>query len=343
MDSKIPKLLRPRWSAAIVLLILATAGLVATVASRWTHDVLFDTETWVETVSPIGTDEVVTDALSEIVATELIAWIDAENRMGSLVPPALAPLAGLMAPWVNDLILEETEDFFDSELYGSAWTTINERGHAAAVAIIRDQLPLVSTAGGVVTVDLEPLLAPVADRVFARLTELGGAIPGALLDQVDIDETIARIIETYEQEGIPDRLRNVEVYDSERLAAVQQTTALLDLLVWVLPVLTLLLAGGALYFAPHRGLMSVYLLGAAALGWLLAWLAVRLVGNAIVSSIDSTTTADVADAVFTGVTNGLTTILVVLALVAGVGSVLVGWWLYREEGVGDDEASPPIA
>ena len=40
------------------MVILATAGLVGSVASRWVDDILFDTDTFMEAVGPIGTDEV---------------------------------------------------------------------------------------------------------------------------------------------------------------------------------------------------------------------------------------------------------------------------------------------
>lgn len=324
------------------MLILSALGLTATVASRWIHDILFDTETWVETVGPIGTDAVVVDALSERVSEGLTSWLDAENRMEELLPPLLSPLAGLVGPWVDDAITDETEAFFESDRYESAWITINERGHAAAVAIIRDQVPFASTEGGVVTVDLEPLLSPVADRVFERLGELGESIPQVLLDRVNLDETIAGIVETYRAEGLPERLRHVQVYESERLAAVQQTTAMLDRLIWALPVLALLFAIAALYFSPIRGLMVVYLLGAAAVGWLLAWLSIQLVGNAIVSSIEPGSAAELAGDVFRAATRGLTTLLVTLAIVAGVGSVAVGWLLYRRETRNGEMENPPV-
>lgn len=324
-------ILKRRWSTAVVLVILATAGLVGTVASRWTHDILFDTDAWVETVGPVGTDEVVTGALADRASQELIDWVDAENRLEDLLPPLLSPLAGLIAPYVDDAIVTESQEFFESDLYEDLWVEVNEQGHAAAVAVIRDQVPFASTAGGEVTVDLVPLLTPIADRVFDRLTELGDLIPGFIGDQIELDDTIQEIVDVYEEEGLPDRLSNVQIYESDRLAAVQQATAMLDRLIWVLPVLTLIFAAGAIYFAPHRWLMVAILLGAAAVGWLLAWLSVRLVVSSIVGGIDSPDTADVAEAVFVGVTDGLTNLLVALALVAGVSSIAVGWWLNRTE------------
>lgn len=316
------------------MVILATAGLIASVASRWTHDILFDTEIWMETVGPIGTSEVVTDALSDKFSGTLIDWIDAENRLTGLLPPVLAPAAGRIADRVDEIVVDETDRFFDSPFYENAWLGLIESVHTAAVAIVRDQIPFVSTAGGEVTVDLIPIMTPIVDRVFERLTELGETIPPLILDQVDFDESIAEVVNTYETEGLPEWLGDIQVYSSDELAFVQQTTALLDRLVWVLPVVTVLLAVVALYYAPRRGRMVAVMLGAAGAGWLLTSALVSGLIGAVVGSIESTSAKAVADEVFTGITAGLTRILLILGWVAGAAALGVWGWFYfsgREE------------
>jgi hypothetical protein len=317
-------------------------GVVASVSSWWAHRVLFDTDTWMETVGPIGTNDVVTDALSDRFSTVLIDWIDAENRLDGLLPPILSPLADYGAGFINDAIVRETDEFFASEFYANSWYQVNENIHSTAVAIVRDEMPNASTEGGVVTVDFVPILTPIVDRVFARLNEFGDAIPDVLLNQVDIDETVAGIIDNYQSEGLPDSLRAVEVYSSDRLAAVQRTAAVLDAMVWVLPFLTLACAAGAVYFAPQRWWMAAILFGAAALGWFLTWLGVTMAVDAIVAGVRSQAAADVAGAVFRGVTDGLTTLLVALAIAGVVGAVAVLGWAYYS-GRFDDHSPSPTA
>lgn len=326
---------------AIVFAILTTVGVVASVSSWWSHRVLFDTDAWMETVGPIGTNEVVTGALSDRFSGELIDWIDADNRLSSLLPPILGPLADYGARFINGVIVEETDRFFGSEFYGNAWFRVNETAHRAAVAVIRDEVPNVSTEGGVVTVDLVPILTPIVDRVFARVSEFGEAVPPVILNQVNIDETIGTIIDTYEREGLPDRLNDIEVFASDKLAAVQTTTVMLDRLAWVLPFLSVLFAAGAMYFAPVRFRMGWVLLGSAALGWFVAWLAVTLIVSSIVGSIETDTAATVAQEVFTGVTSGLTTLLMIMAIVAGIGGVgVLVWGSYAGRiDLGDDSTS----
>jgi hypothetical protein len=329
------RVLNQRWSVAIVMLILATAGLVGSVASNWVHETLFDTDSFMETVGPIGTSDAVTGAMADKFSGTLIDWIDAENRLTDLLPPVLAPMAGRIGDRVDGIIVDETDQFFASETYEKAWLRLSRSVHTAAVAIVRDQIPFVSTEGGEVTVDLVPIMTPIVDRVFARLTELGEAIPQVILDQVDFDESIAQVVDTYETEGLPGWLSEVQVYTSDRLATIQKTTSLLDRMVWVLPVVTLLLAIAALYYAPRRGRMVVVMLGAAGVAWLLASALVNRLVSTVVGNIESNTAAAVAEEVFAGLTSGLTRILLILGVVAAVGALGVGGWLYyareREE------------
>ncbi|MGB8360079.1 MAG: hypothetical protein WCE80_01610 [Acidimicrobiia bacterium] len=335
------RLLRPRWSVAMVMVILATTGLVGSVASRWVDDILFDTDTFMEAVGPIGTGEVVTGAMADKFSSTLIDWIDAEGRLAGMLPDALAPMAGRIADRVDEIVTDETGRFFASDVYEQAWLGLAERAHRAAVALARDQIPFVSTEGGVVTVDLIPVMTPIVDRVFARLTELGQAIPQVILEQVDFDDAIAHAVDIYETEGLPAWLGEIQVYSSDRLAALQETTALLDRLVWVLPVVTVLLAVGALYFAPSRGRMTVVLFGAAGLAWLLASLLVSTLIGTVVGNIESTTAATIADEVFTGITAGLTRTLLILGVVAAVAAVAVGVWLHYSRERDEDKAGAP--
>ena len=335
-------LLKRRWSVAVGFIVLTMIAVVASVASWWTHQILFDTDTWMETVGPIGTNEVVTGALSDRFSNELIDWVDAENRLESLLPPILSPLAAYGAGFIDDLIVNETDRFFQSEFYANAWLRVNETAHRAAVAIIRDEVPNVSTADGVVTVDFIPLLTPIVDRVFARITEFGDAIPEVLLNQVDIDETIRAIITTYESEGLPERLGAVQVYSSDTLAAVQDTAALLDRLVWILPLIALVFAAGALYFAPSRWVVAASILGAAALGWFLTWLAVGMFVDSIVDSIQTDTTAQVAYEVFNGVTSGLSGLLISLAVLGVICALCVMGWDWLRANLDKREAEPTV-
>lgn len=322
--------LKRLWFLAVALAILGSMGLVSTVVSRWTHDVLLDTDSWIETIGPIGTDPIVTEALADRVSVAIIDWLDAEERLSTLLPMPLAPLSSLIGTQIDEFVEDETLEFFQSDLYTEVWYGLNRTAHAAVVAVIRDEVPLASTTGGVVTINITLLAEPIVDTVFARLKDIGDAIPPVLLAQVDINEVVAEVIRTYEVEGFPDWMSNVVVYDSERLATVQTTAAVLDKLVWVLPFLTLLLVGGAVYLAPNRQRIGALLLILGAVGWIVSSVSINSVVASIISDIESSDAANIAAEVFDGITGGLETLLIILGILALMGAVgIAGWTMYQ--------------
>lgn len=187
-----------RWAIAGVLAVLAFVGAIGSVVGYWSHNVLFDTDTWVETVGPIGTDPVVTDALADYTAAELNALLDPTGRLTTLVPPVLTPLAELVGGAIENVIAEETLAFFESDLYDDLWNGLNRTAHTAVVAIIRDQVPFISTDEGEVAVDLIPILTPIVDQIVERTQEIGSAIPEFLLDRVEFDDALVDLIAQYE-------------------------------------------------------------------------------------------------------------------------------------------------
>ncbi len=192
-------------------------------------------------------------------------------------------------------------------------------------------MPFVSTAGGVVTVDFAALVTPIIDSVVISLEELGERIPDFILEQVDVDETISGLIVEYETEGLPGSLSNVVVYESDRLAAVQQTVATFDRLIVFLPWLTLILAIATIAFAPSRLIMIPIMIFSAAVAWFLSLVIVDRIVESVLNGITSNDAADVAESLLEGITAGLTDllrILIITALFVGGVAVLI-MWRYR--------------
>ena len=315
-----------RWLLAGILTVAVGLGAMGSAVGWWTHQILFDTDKWVETVGPIGTDPVVQEALASVVSTELIDLIRPGSRLVAIFPDVLDPIGELLGARIEELIREETAEFFASKAYADFWVGLNTTGHSTAVAIIRDEVPNVSTAGGVVTVDLEPFLTPMVDRVVAKARELGESLPEVLLTQFDVVEAIDEMITQYEEEEFPDHLNNVVVYESSRLAAVQTTVAVFDRLVVILPIVTLMVAVLSLAIAPDRSRMLLILLLAAIAAWTGALLTTNWIKTSLVSAIESDEIGVVAESILSGVTAGLENLLIlviIVAVVAGAVAVLV--------------------
>ena len=260
-----------RWVIAGFLAALTVVAFVGSVVGYWTHQVLFDTDTWLETVEPLVTDPVVIDAMAEVVSDGLIEFMEPGSRLETLLPERLAPLGELAGAAIETFVVEGTEAFFASDRFGDVWLTLNEKAHTAVVAILRDDVPFLSTNDGVVAVDLEPFLVPVLDGVVERLEILGDNIPEIVVDAADFDDAISQMITEYEQAEFPEHLNEVVIYSSDTLATAQDLVALFDRVVIIFPIVTLILGAAAVLVAPKRLWMLAGLSISGGLG-LAAWM-----------------------------------------------------------------------
>ena len=304
-----------RWIIAALLALLMSGGVMASAIGWWAHQTLLDTDTWVETVGDLATEEPIPENLSDVVSARLIDWVDAGSRLETILPPVLSPLSDRVAEEVNLRIIEETDAFFQSEEYETIWRGLNRTVHSAVIGVLRDDLENISTAEGVVTVDLEPFVTPILDRVVVGLRQLGAALPETITSQIDVDGTLAEMIAQYEAEGLPPELNSVVVYESESLGAAQDAVLWFDRLVFVLPVVTLLLAGLAVWMAPNRILMGWVVIGLAALDLIFAFGAVQWAYGRIVDGVEAGQLRDVVAVLFTEVTQLLNNLLIVIAVV----------------------------
>ncbi len=314
-----------RWVTAGLLALLTVIALVASVVGIWTQQILFDTDKWLETVEPLATDPVVTGAVADVVSQELIEFLEPSSRLEALLPDRLAPLADRAGDAIENLVVEETNDLLASERFGDIWLEINARAHTAVVAILRDEVPFLSTSEGVVSVDLEPFLVPVLDGVIDRLQGLGEVIPELVLNAVEFDDAISQLISDYEQSEFPAELNEVVIYTSDTLGTLQDLVALFDRLVVVFPIVAFVLGLAAILLAPRRLWMTSALsvLGAlGVLGWRFYtdWNIAKAVAR-----FESESASELSLALLTGVTSSLYDVLsliVILALIAGAGGGL---------------------
>ena len=82
--------------------------------------------------------------------------------------------------------------------------------------------------------------------------------------------------------------------------------------------------------------------GIAALGWFLALFAVNRVVDSAVSGIDSDSTAQLANELFTGITSSLNTLLLILGVVAALAATGVGIWGWYQERAPETLDTPAV-
>ncbi len=153
-----------RWRAPVSTLLILIFCLLAalSVSGRWARDVVFDTDRYVATVSPLASDPAIQAAFANKVADATLAAIDVSSvvdqglqalgatqivpqRAKDLLPALQQPLVDGIANFVREQIIRVTT----SDLFTQAWIDANREAHTQLVAVLNgDNSGSVSAGNG---------------------------------------------------------------------------------------------------------------------------------------------------------------------------------------------------
>ncbi|WP_114855932.1 hypothetical protein [Brachybacterium sp. YJGR34] len=306
---------RPLLASALIVLAALLAPV--TVIANWAHDLVTDTDRYVETVAPLAEDPAVKAAVSEAVTQAIMEALNVDELTAQalqamseqdFVPPQVAPMVpGLATPLsdaVEGFVHDTTDQFVNSERFEQAWETANREAHAQAVAVLTGEgSETVHVADGTVALNIAPFVAAAKERLAERGFGLAERIP-------EIDKTIV-------------------IFHSEQLSAAQTAVSWLSTVARILPFLALAaLVGGVLLMPDRRkGLLAAGIAVAATMA--LLGLALNIVRPLYLGAVpEGVLPHDAAAAVYDQVTLFLTTALRAVLVVA-VALVVIAFLLAR--------------
>lgn len=237
-----PSRLKWRRRAVHVLAVLTCLGMFISVVAVWSHRVLFNTDTWVQTVAPIAENPAITDAVAQTVTDEIFKLIKPEELMKEALPERADVLAAPMTAAMQKFVLDQTQNLLQTDQFQQFWVEANRRVHTNVVKLLRGEPVLaVDVQNGVVTLNIMPLIsktmkwiAEKAPRIFGNVT-----IPEITMDTPP-DQARAELSSALHV-TVPATFGTYTVFSSDQLAAAQQAVQLFDKLVYVIVIVTLLL------------------------------------------------------------------------------------------------------
>ncbi len=273
---------RGRSAVAVVLVVLASLGIVASTIGFWVRSTAFDTDSFMEVVeSTIRSDEV-GEAIADQVADEVITSLDLatrfEQRLGAideylasglietldpgpetlsllrqLDVPGFSDLAIPLSEAINDEIRSAVTKLLDNEDFESILIASIRRGHEAAVALIRDDLENVNVVDGEVKLNLVPAIVAALGHVIEQgIAAIGPelTLPEITVSQDAVDSV--REVAVALGADLPDDFGQVTLMTAEQLGELQTGVRSADRLVWATLALTVLLIAAAVVVSPHR-------------------------------------------------------------------------------------------
>jgi len=317
-----------RWRRWVAIVLVVVAALLAPLAvtAKWVHDRIIDTDGYVDTVAPLASNEVVTDALANRIVTELFAATDLEERITDALPGPTDVLGPALTGSLRGVALNQTERLLESTAFEQLWTRANRIAHEQVVAMFTGQGEAVDQRNDAIVLDL----GLVADRVRERLVDRGVGV----LKRVEI----------------PSDTIEVTLLESDLVPKLQTGFDALDTLSSVLPILFVVTVVAAIAIAPRRRRYVVALgLGVAATTALLAVgidLGRRVtVDQAGQASLDANATKEVYDTLVVALRDWSWYVIVLGLFVAVVALVSSPGWIGRvaERLRGSSRDVPPAA
>jgi hypothetical protein len=215
---------------AVVLIVLGCLLAAIAVPAVWLDRTVTDTNVWVDTMAPLAQDTAVQNYVADTATTALFQQVDVQQLAEQALPPKLVPFAPAIAGAVKGFVNDQARSFTHSPQFYQAWVETNRIGHAS---IIRAFTPATkgafTSSGGKVTLDIGVLV----DAIKAKLVSAG--------------LTIVQNVPTSLAQG-----REIVLFESPYLAAAQNALIYMGLAALLLPLLTLLLLGGAIALAVDR-------------------------------------------------------------------------------------------
>ncbi len=314
-----------------VMVVLTILSVTVTTVDTWAHRTLLNTNAWVETVAPLGTNPQVTAALANYVTDQIVTTLDLQARAQSALEqaaPQAAFLAGPITNAIQGFVHDKLLAFFNSPAWATLWTEANRFAHETVVNILRGrQGPSLSIENGQVTLNLLPAITAILQQIQSVAQGLLG--DRITLPQVTGTEQVSSAIAALSSalgRPLPPDFGQIVIFQSADLEAAQNAVKLFDTLTYVLIAFSLLLIAITMVLSVNRRRTAVQLAVGTIVGVLIARLIIKKVSTDVVNSIASQNRGAakaVLDDAF-GSLRGFTRWLFVIALIVAVVAFLMG-------------------
>jgi len=247
-----------------LLVALASLMLGVSILATWMDRVFLDSTTWADTSAAALQQPEVQTALSEYLVDQIYANVDVPQALAQALPARAKPLAGPLAVTGQPYVERAIAAGLGRPRVVELWRNANLRAHTALLKILNGGSGPLSTANGVVAIDLRPLVGQISSTLTQRTN---GAVT------------------------LPPDAGRIVLLKSDQLSAAQSAIKLLRLLALPLGLLALAVFALAVYLSrARRSTLRAIAFGMLAVGLVLIVIR-RVLGDYFINSL--TTLPDV--------------------------------------------------
>ena len=250
-----------RWRVIVarILIVLTTILAALSLVAGYVRYQALDTPTVEDTAGELIADEQIRDEIAATLVDSLFNNVDVAGALQQQLPAGQQRLAAPLAGLVRELADRTAERLLERPRVQALWVRSVTTTHEQLLKLLDDRGTAIRTTGGVVVLDLRPLVIQLGDRI---------AIVGNLAQK------------------LPPDTGRIQIMEADNLRTAQRITHLLDILGRFLWIVTLAVAGIAIWIARGRRRTTLRSL---AIGLIVAGLLVlvlrRVAGNYVVNDL----------------------------------------------------------
>ncbi len=293
----------------------------------WVHQTVLTTSGFVAAVGPVIDRPSVTDAMSVELTDQIFAVVDVEHEIKKILPSQAQFLAAPVANAAKSFIQDQVRNVLRSPQFRAVWIAALQATHREVLAALRGQSNVLVISNGEVVLNVLPLVNAALREVQTLASGLIGrnvTIPTITSGEVpaEIRATISKALGV----TLPADFGQIELARSSSLDVAKNAVQLLDVLYWLLPLITFLAIAAAIWLSPNRRRTLLQILFGTAIALVIEKRAESWIQSRVVSSLSPANRAAGADVVHQ-VLRGFATAtwwLLVIALVAVVFLLVTG-------------------
>jgi hypothetical protein len=191
---------RRRRVVVWVLIAAATLLAFASALTVWVHRQALDTNAVTKASTQMLENDQVRGALSTYLVDQVYSNVNVSQTLSAKLPKQLQPLAAPLAGGLRQLSVQAADQMLQRPRVQQLFAKAVHDAHAAFIRIINGNAKSLASSGGIVYLDLKPLLAQLADqigigtRLVAKLPPSAGRIEIMKQSQLDAIQTGAKVI-----------------------------------------------------------------------------------------------------------------------------------------------------
>jgi len=296
-----PRQGRGRSTAVWAVLVIAGLLLLLTSFAVWINRVALNTQVFTDTNTELLDNDAIRSAIATRAVDELFDNVDVQAEVEAQLPKDVKSLSGPATAALRQGAYEIVDRALERPAFQRLFAITLEETHSTLVEVLEGGGSRVSTEGGEVTLDLQQIIREAADRI---------GIGPEVADKLPADAG------------------QIVILRSDQLDTAQNAVQLLKTLAWVLPLLTLVAFGFAVWLAGERRRavrgVGITLTVVGAIGLLAEELTQNYLVNALVEHKDDRQAADNAWNILTDLMRGSFRWMIVVGILFVIAAWLAG-------------------